>query len=38
VTITVWIRRLALSTAVAEFSISLLLLRGFDSTVAGYQF
>jgi NADH-quinone oxidoreductase subunit M len=34
----VWIRRLALTTAVAEFAISLLLLRGFDSTVTGYQF
>ncbi len=27
----VWIRRLALVTAVAEFAISLLLLRGFDA-------
>src|SRR6202030_4091020 len=34
----VWIRRLALVTAVAEFAISLLLLRGFDSSVTGYQF
>ena len=34
----VWIRRLALLTAVAEFGISLLLLRGFDSAAAGYQF
>ncbi len=28
----IWIRRLALATAVAEFAISLLLLRGFIST------
>jgi NADH-quinone oxidoreductase subunit M len=34
----VWLRRLALVTAVAEFGISLLLLRGFDSTATGYQF
>ncbi len=34
----VWIRRLALITAVAEFVISLLLLRGFDSLATGYQF
>src|SRR6202790_3260534 len=34
----VWIRRLALTTAVAEFAISLLLLRGFDSAATGYQF
>jgi NADH-quinone oxidoreductase subunit M len=33
-----WIRRLALVTAVAEFAISLLLLLGFDSTATGYQF
>ena len=33
-----WIRRLALITAVAEFAISLLLLRGFDSLATGYQF
>ena len=33
-----WIRRLALTTAVAEFAISLLLLRGFDSAATGYQF
>ena len=32
-----WIRRLALTTAVAEFAISLLLLRGFNMTVSGYQ-
>jgi NADH-quinone oxidoreductase subunit M len=34
----VWIRRLALVTAVAEFAISLLLLRGFSAQAAGYQF
>jgi NADH-quinone oxidoreductase subunit M len=34
----VWIRRLALITAVAELAISLLLLRGFDSVATGYQF
>ncbi len=34
----VWIRRLALVTALAEFAISLLLLRGFDSGFPGYQF
>lgn len=33
-----WIRRLALVTAVAEFGISLLLLRGFRPEVPGYQF
>jgi NADH-quinone oxidoreductase subunit M len=33
-----WIRRLALVTAVAEFLISLLLLRGFDAAATGYQF
>ncbi len=33
-----WIRRLALVTAVVEFAISLLLLRGFDSAATGYQF
>ena len=33
----VWIRRLALATAVVEFAISLLLLRGFNSQVSGYQ-
>ena len=32
-----WIRRLALVTAVAEFAISLLLLRGFDVHATGYQ-
>jgi NADH-quinone oxidoreductase subunit M len=34
----VWIRRIALATAVAEFLMSLLLLRGFDLTTAMYQF
>ncbi len=33
----VWIRRLAMATAVAEFTISLLLFRGFNSQAAGYQ-
>jgi len=33
----VWIRRLALATAVVEFGLSLLLFRGFNSQVAGYQ-
>jgi len=33
-----WIRRLALVTALAEFAISLLLLRGFDAAFPGYQF
>jgi NADH-quinone oxidoreductase subunit M len=33
-----WIRRLSLVTAVVEFAISLLLLRGFNSSVTGYQF
>ncbi len=33
-----WIRRLALVTALAEFAISLLLLRGFDPAFPGYQF
>ena len=32
-----WIRRLAMTTATVEFVISLLLLRGFDSHAAGYQ-
>jgi NADH-quinone oxidoreductase subunit M len=32
-----WIRRLAFVTAVAEFAISLLLLRGFDVHATGYQ-
>src|SRR5467141_3164967 len=34
----VWIRRLALVTAVAEFAMSLLLLRGFQPGTAAYQF
>src|SRR3989441_3667588 len=34
----VWIRRLALVTAVAEFAMSLLLLRGFQPDTAAYQF
>ena len=34
----VWIRRIALAASLAEFAISLLLLRGFDSANAGYQF
>jgi len=34
----VWIRRLALATAIVEFGLSLLLLRGFDAGLAGYQF
>jgi NADH-quinone oxidoreductase subunit M len=33
----VWIRRLAMTTAAVEFALSLLLLRGFDTTAAGYQ-
>ena len=33
----VWIRRLAMTTAVVEFAFSLLLLRGFDLHAAGYQ-
>ena len=32
-----WIRRLALTTAVVEFVLSLLLLRGFDLHSTGYQ-
>jgi NADH-quinone oxidoreductase subunit M len=34
----VWIRRLAMVTALATFAISLLMLRGFDGSFAGYQF
>src|SRR2546425_10536809 len=34
----VWIRRLALVTAMAEFAMSLLLLRGFQPDTAAYQF
>src|SRR6185437_3935887 len=33
-----WIRRIALAASVAEFVISLLLLRGFNSGTAAYQF
>jgi NADH-quinone oxidoreductase subunit M len=33
----VWIRRLAMTTAVVEFALSLLLLRRFDAHAAGYQ-
>src|SRR5215469_16329595 len=32
-----WIRRLAMVTAVVEFALSLLLLRGFDAHAGGYQ-
>ena len=34
----IWVRRIALGVAIAEFLVSLLLLPGFDSAVAGYQF
>ena len=34
----VWIRRVALAASVADFAISLFLLRGFDSRTANYQF
>jgi NADH-quinone oxidoreductase subunit M len=34
----VWIRRIAFAASVAEFAVSLLLLRGFDSTDPAYQF
>lgn len=33
-----WIRRIALAASLAEFAVSLLLLRGFDSSPAGYQY
>ena len=33
----VWLRRLALATALANFVLSLLLLRGFDAGSPGYQ-
>src|ERR1700730_13421719 len=33
-----WIRRIALAVSLAEFAISLFLLRGFDAVNAGYQF
>ena len=32
-----WIRRLAVTTAVVEFGLSLMLLRGFDVHASGYQ-
>lgn len=34
----VWIRRIAMAASVAEFVISLFLLRGFNSGTAAYQF
>jgi len=34
----VWIRRIALAVSLAEFAISLFLLRGFDAVNAAYQF
>ena len=34
----VWIRRIALAASLAEFAVSLLLLRGFDPAAPGYQF
>src|SRR5580704_16555777 len=34
----VWIRRIALAVSLAEFAVSLFLLRGFDSINAQYQF
>jgi NADH-quinone oxidoreductase subunit M len=34
----VWIRRIALTASIAEFGVSLLLLRGFDSANPDYQF
>jgi NADH-quinone oxidoreductase subunit M len=34
----VWIRRIALAASLAEFAVSLLLLRGFDPTTGNYQF
>jgi NADH-quinone oxidoreductase subunit M len=34
----IWIRRIALAASIAEFAISLFLLRGFDSANASYQF
>jgi len=33
-----WIRRIALVASLAEFGVSLLLLRGFDSSNAAYQY
>ena len=34
----VWLKRLALTISLAEFAISLWLIRGFDSGATGYQF
>src|SRR5277367_5087279 len=34
----VWVRRIALAVSIAEFIVSILLLPGFDSASAGYQF
>ena len=34
----VWIRRIALAVSLAEFAISLFLLRGFDAVNSAYQF
>lgn len=34
----VWIRRIALAASLAEFAVSLLLLRGFDAAEPNYQF
>ncbi len=34
----VWIRRIALAVSLAEFAVSLLLLRGFDASDPTYQF
>jgi NADH-quinone oxidoreductase subunit M len=33
-----WIRRIALAASIAEFFVSLLLLRGFSAAVPGYQY
>ena len=33
-----WLKRLALTISLAEFAISLWLIRGFDSGATGYQF
>ena len=34
----IWIRRIALAASVAEFAVSLFLLRGFDATSSQFQF
>jgi NADH-quinone oxidoreductase subunit M len=34
----VWIRRIAFAASLGEFAVSLLLLRGFDSTDPGFQY